>query len=69
MKRITLAAASLALGILGLSLARLGAQDPAPVDKWQQIKENHEKMSKALELIEQNLNFVKARSMSGGRHT
>ena len=69
MKRITLAAAAIALALLGLSLTRLGAEDPAPTDKWQQITENQKKMSQALELIEQNLNFVKARSMSGGRRS
>ncbi|NUN93566.1 MAG: hypothetical protein HUU04_07280 [Verrucomicrobiae bacterium] len=68
MKRLPLAAAALAAGIAFLVIARVGAQDASPADKWTQIAENHKKMTAALEAIEQNLNFVKARSMSGGRH-
>ena len=41
--------------------------DPNPTDKWAQIQDNNKKMSKSLEEIEQNLDFVKARSMAGGR--
>ena len=35
-------------------------------DKWSQIQDNNKKISKSLEEIEQNLDFVKARSMAGG---
>lgn len=69
MKRLTFAASALVMAILAPSLARLGAEDSLPADKWQQIAENHKKMSQALDTIEQNLNFVKARSMSGGRRS
>lgn len=67
MKRLPLAAAALVAGFAIIFLARVGAQDATPADKWQQIAENHKKMTASLETIEQNLNFVKARSMSGGR--
>jgi predicted nicotinamide N-methyase len=69
MKPLTYTAAALAAGILALALARVVAEDPASPDKWQQINDNHKKMDQALEIIEQNLNFIKARSMSGGRKT
>lgn len=69
MKRLTLAAAVLATALMAITLARLGAEDAAPSDKWQQITDNHKKMTASLDLIEQNLNFVKARSTSGGRRT
>lgn len=67
MKRFPLLATALGVGLFALALARLGAQDAAPSDKWAQIAENHKKMNQALDTIEQNLNFIKARSMSGGR--
>jgi len=58
-----------------LALAWLWAQDEtsnsdsdaAPADKWVQISENNRRMLKSLETIETNLNFVKNRSMSGGK--
>jgi hypothetical protein len=37
-------------------------------DKWQRIVENNKQMEKTLAEIELNLQFVKARSMSGGRN-
>ncbi len=40
--------------------------DIIPSDKWTQIQENNKKMSQTLTQIESNLNFIKARSMSGG---
>ena len=68
MKRLTLAAAALAAVLIALTLVRLDAEDAASPDKWKQIDDHHKKMTATLETIEQNLNFVKARSMSGGRH-
>ena len=68
MKRLTFVAAALAVALVALLLARSGAQEAAPPDKWQEISDNHKKMTQALETIEQNLNFAKARAMSGGRH-
>ncbi len=38
-------------------------------DKWSQIQTNHKEMLKKVDQIEENLNFIKARSMSGGRRT
>ena len=65
--------------ILFILLAGLGgfawiyAQDQDPntssqsSDKWIQIQENNKEMIESLDEIEKNLNFIKARSMSGGR--
>jgi len=74
----TVAVACLALGLVWLRAQDTGEPAPAepaaaegeeavPADKWKQIKKNNEKMTKSLEQVEQNLNFVKARSMAGGR--
>jgi hypothetical protein len=43
--------------------------DAASADKWEQVKKNNEDMAKSLEAIQQNLQFIKARAMSGGRHS
>ncbi len=64
--------AGVTAGCLTLGLAWLYAQeaeptDAEPADKWIQIQKNNQEMNKSLEQVEQNLNFIKARSMSGGR--
>ena len=58
---------------LTLGLAWLHAQDATSSsgssDKWSQIQDNNKQMLKSMETIESNLNFIKARSMSGGRNS
>jgi len=44
-----------------------GSDSSVPGDKWEQVKKNNQDMLQSIEAIEQNLNFIKARSMSGGR--
>ncbi len=63
------------LGLLTIGILWLHAQEnplesissPIPNDKWAQIQDNNKAMLKSLDEIEKNLNFVKIRSMSGGR--
>jgi hypothetical protein len=45
----------------------VASDSTVPTDKWEQVKKNNEDMTKSMETIEQNLQFIKARSMSGGR--
>lgn len=53
---------------LSVGLAWLYAQESSSdsSDKWTQIQENQKKMLQSLDTVEQNLNFIKIRSMSGG---
>jgi hypothetical protein len=36
-------------------------------DKWNQINLNNQEILKSLDTVDENLNFIKARSMRGGR--
>lgn len=70
----TLLRCLLAAGCLGAlaGLSRIHAQDnatPSTDDKWTKVINNNQDALKSLDAIEQNLNFIKARSMSGGRRT
>ena len=69
MKKTLIPVAALAFALVVAAFAWLRAQDPEapPPDKWAEIQQNNKKISEALDQIEQNLNFIKARSMSGGR--
>lgn len=62
----------LAVGCLALlaGLSHIQAQDDSSTpaeDKWSKVINNNQDILKSLDEIEQNLNFIKARSMSGGR--
>jgi hypothetical protein len=77
-KSSTLFVALFLCTILCLVWSRAQNQDPNTLpsdqasvesgDKWKQIIDNNKNMEKTLGEIEQNLQFVKARSMSGGRN-
>ena len=60
--------ASMILGLTWLRAQEASPEsDASPISKWAAIEGNNKKMLKSLTEIEDNLNFVKARSMSGGK--
>ena len=65
--------ASMALGLTWLRAQEASQEsqepDASPISKskWTAIDENNKRMLKSLAEIENNLNFAKARSMSGGK--
>jgi hypothetical protein len=69
MKKTLLPVAVVAFALVVAAFAWLQAQDQdgPPPDKWAEIQQNNKKIGEALDQIERNLNFIKARSMSGGR--
>jgi hypothetical protein len=70
-KLIMIVAATVSIAFATAWLQKLQAQDStnSSVDKWTTIENTNKDLSKSLEEIEQNLNFIKARSMQGGRRS
>ncbi len=55
-------------GALWLRAEETAKTDAENTDKWIQIQNNQKDLLKKVDEIQLNLNFIKARNMSGGRH-
>jgi len=64
----TLSLGCLLAGALWLRAEEATKPDAENADKWTQIQNNQKDLLKKVDAIQENLNFIKARNMSGGRH-